>query len=168
MRSALEDVPDDAQRFEGTVASHWVDREARDDVDDAFGGSLWIAWGPWSSFVTPQLEAGVGYSQHRVAGFRSDKLEVYRVGAGLKLTVGGDERVPLALWARAGLFHRWSIDAEFDDAVFERQGDGRYFGAGVEWTRLDGFRVGPYFETYRDDHGGFEERLYGLSISFSR
>lgn len=152
--------------LEGTLAMHWVHRDVEDAIDDAVGGALWVAWGPWRSIVTPQLEAGLGYSQHRVAGFRSDKLEIHRLGAGAKLVLGGAGFTPLAVWARAGWYYRWSWDPDFDEAAFERTGGGRYFGVGIDWIS-DDFRIGPTYEIHRDDGDGFEERFYGLSISFS-
>ncbi len=164
--AALRDLAH-AGPVEAGLDMYWLDRRppSDDDVDDATGGALWFAWGPWDGFVVPALEGGVGYSQHRVAGFRSSKLEIQRLRAGGKLSIGGDG-LPLVLWARAGWFYRWSWDPDFDSAPFDQDGGGTYWGFGLEFAAGE-CRIGPFFELDRgagDDD--LEERFYGLSITY--
>lgn len=156
-----------SEHLEAGLDMYWLDRRDApdDDIDDATGGALWVAWRPWDGLVVPALESGLGYSQHRVAGFRNSRLEIHRLRAGGKLAIGG-ERLPLSLWARAGWFYRWSWDPDFDSAPFDQDGGGTYVGCGLDFVAGD-CRIGPFFELDRgagDDD--LEERFYGLSITY--
>jgi hypothetical protein len=171
-RAALDVAParehEVAPSAQASLATYWVERrhERDDALDEAVGGSLWASWAPWTWLVEPAIEAGVGYSQHRVAGFRSAELELHRVCAGGKLVVGATG--PVSLWTRAGWFYRWSWDPDFDEAPFDQDGGGTYFGFGLELAAGD-CRVGPFYELHRgSSHDDLEERFYGLSLTFGR
>ncbi|MBK7874775.1 MAG: hypothetical protein IPJ77_03330 [Planctomycetes bacterium] len=160
---------DEATRAKDTLqlGFAWVDRQ-RDDEDpvrDAFSGwSLWFAHDLWSGVVRPAVEAGAGYSEHSVVGFKEPLLEIYRVCAGGKLTLQ-PEGSPLSAYGRMGWFYRFSWDPSFEAEPYDQDGGGYYLGTGLE-VQFDSPVRGGVFVDYFKGHGvdPLEERMFGISV----